>query len=526
MWAPIVKELELNPEVATTHLAPFLSAKATTVDEKRSQLHARLAMVSRDKSLVEPLLEELLANKVAYIGPIRQQLRPYAGQLAEKSRAILRDEKAGIQRRFRAALALADYVPESDADSWTEQDLQFVAGQLVVENSEFQPLLRENLRPISKRLLPDLEKIFGNAKSTDAQRLSAANAFADYSASDIPKLSQLLSVATPEQFAVLFPLVAATPAPSTAEDLGKIVATLPPTELGSVERISYGQRRANSAVTLLRLGVREKVLLVFDMTDDPEALTQFIFRCRDRGVRVDELLDLFQLATGSGSEGPSDRGLTQSSKSSLTNASGYDKSHRLYALLLALGEYALSEIPESRREALLKQLVDSYRNDPSSGVHGAAGWLLRQWSQAEAVREVDQTAVPYSTDREWFTLAITVTPTSPPKPKEKLVEVIGKKESKAEQPVEGDGAKKAEGEDANPEPLPQKTFYYTFVVFPAGESEIGSVSDEPDRSKQENHEVRHRVKLTRSFALLDREITMEELIAFNPVYAGYIRLRF
>ena len=58
---------------------------------------------------------------------------------------------------------------------------------------------------------------------------------------------------------------------------------------------SYGQRRTNAAVTLLRLGEREKVLPVFEMTDDPEALTQFIFRCRPRGVGVDALLDLLQL---------------------------------------------------------------------------------------------------------------------------------------------------------------------------------------------------------------------------------------
>ena len=54
-------------------------------------------------------------------------------------------------------------------------------------------------------------------------------------------------------------------------------------ELGSVERVPYGQQRANAAVSLLRLGEREKVLPVFDMTDDSEALTQFIFRCRDQG---------------------------------------------------------------------------------------------------------------------------------------------------------------------------------------------------------------------------------------------------
>lgn len=175
-----------------------------------------------------------------------------------------------------------------------------------------------------------------------------------------------------------------------------------------------------------------------------------------------------------------------------------------YALFLALGEYMLNDIPESQREDLLKQLADTYRDDPSSGVHGAAGWLLRHWGQNEAVREVDQTAVPYTTEREWFTLAMTVTPTSPPKPKEKPADDKGERESKTEQ------------EDPKPEPLPPKTFYYTFVVFPAGQSEIGSVSDEPDRQRIE---VRHSVTLSRHFALLDREITMEELIAFQPRYA-------
>lgn len=411
-------------------------------------------------------------------------------------------------------MSLADYIPESEATSWTEHDLQFVAGQLVVENAEFQPLLRENLRPISGRLLPDLEKIFGNAdgKMTDAQRLSAANAFAEYAASDIPKLSQLLLVATPQQYAVLYPLVAATPATSTVKDLGKITATLPPAEMGSVERVSYGQHRANAAVTLLRLGEREKVLPVFDMTDDPEALTQFIFRCLDRGVRVEELLECLHIVSG----GPVDR---------------FPRNTR-YALLLALGEYTLSDVPELHRDALLKQLGDWYRNDPSSGVHGAAGWLLREWGQTEMVREVDQTPVPYSPDREWFTLAITVTPTSPPKPEEKPADENAAADPAANtDPASTAAESKDEGTDKkaefaspeatqvetkpepSPEPLPPKTFYYTFIVFPAGDSQIGSFDDEPDRGKDE---VRHHVTLTQPFALLDREITIEELIAFNP----------
>jgi eukaryotic-like serine/threonine-protein kinase len=122
----IVKELDANPKVVATYLSPLLAANARTVDEKRAQLHARLALVSRDRALVEPLLEELLTNKVVYAGPIRQLLRPYAGELTEKLRAIPRDEKAEAIRRFRAAVALVDYVAESEAAWWSEQDLKFV----------------------------------------------------------------------------------------------------------------------------------------------------------------------------------------------------------------------------------------------------------------------------------------------------------------------------------------------------------------------------------------------------------------
>jgi hypothetical protein len=204
-------------------------------------------------------------------------------------------------------------------------------------------------------------------------------------------LSRLLTVATPE-YAVLYPIVSASPAPATIEDLAKIAATPPSVELGSVQRIPYGQRRANAAVTLLRLGEREKVLPVFDMSDDPEALTQFMFRCRPRGVAVDALLDCLDWVRVA----PKDR---------------YPKNTR-YALLLAQGEFSLEEIPESRRVELLKQLADWYRHDPSSGVHGATGWLLRQWGQAREYAPGGSHRGAVCADREWFTLAITVTPTA------------------------------------------------------------------------------------------------------------------
>jgi formylglycine-generating enzyme required for sulfatase activity len=461
----IAKQLDAKAEIADGYLAPLVSGDATTPAQQRSKLHARMASVARDPSLVEPLTEELLAGKVNYVLPLRELLRPSAAKLGESMQSLLRDDKADPQRRFRAALALADYVPSSDEATWTESNRTFVAEQLVSSNAEFQPILREALRPIQDKLLGDLERIFG-ASPGDAQRMSAANALADYAANDRERLTTLLTQATPEQHAVLYPLVAAFRSPETIAQLSQVAATPPPEELGSVARIAYGQHRANAAVTMLKLGEKEKVLPVFDWTDDPEAMTQFIFRCKPRGITIDTLLDL--LAIRSVSEG-----------------------RARYALLLAIGEYAPSDIPASRRDALVKQLAAWYANDPNSGVHGASGWLLRHLGENEIATRIDQTPVPYSPEREWFTLAIQVQP------------------------------KKEDGVLSFLQRAPEKrTFYYTFIIHPKGEYTIGSVTDQLDRQKDE---VRHTVTLTRPFAMLDREITFEELIAFSPQYAGFMQ---
>jgi formylglycine-generating enzyme required for sulfatase activity len=56
------------------------------------------------------------------------------------------------------------------------------------------------------------------------------------------------------------------------------------------------------------------------------------------------------------------------------------------------------------------------------------------------------------------------------------------------------------------------SIYFTFIVFPAGEYEIGSPEDEPDR---EDNELRRRVRLTRGFELSDRPLTWRQFDAFD-----------
>lgn len=499
----IVRQLDSAPKLTQEFIAPILESEAKSVDELRSKLHAQLAMVAQDATLVDSLVNELLSNKVAYIAPIRELLNPHAAALAERLKAMLRDPQLETKRRFRAGVALAGFIDPSAP--WEDQDLQFLATQLIAENAEYQPVLRDNLRPVAIHLLSPLETLFKDAQLADAMRLGAANAMADFAANQPDLLTRLLADATPKQYEVLFPLAEKTKSDAGIAELKQIAAALPHEEMGSVARIGYGQRRANAAVSLLRLGERETVLPVFDYTDDPEALTQFIFRCKPRGVSVAQLLDLFDLVAAEPGNYPQDA---------------------RYAMLLAIGEFAPSEVPYTRRESLVKQLADWYAGDPSSGVHGASGWLLRHLGENEIATRIDQTPVPYSPDREWFTLAITVRPAPPPKPKPENKEAG----SEASEPKgEESDTEKTDTENADTEPkapaetLPSKTFYYTFIVFPPGESTIGSPEDEPERPKEDVREKRHPVKLTRPFAMLDREITWEELIVFEPMYAGYMQ---
>ena len=74
----IVKELDANPEVAATFLSPLLADRCH--DTRRE---AGATACSPGDGFPRPVAgrataEELLTGKVAYVAPIRQQLRPYA----------------------------------------------------------------------------------------------------------------------------------------------------------------------------------------------------------------------------------------------------------------------------------------------------------------------------------------------------------------------------------------------------------------------------------------------------------------
>jgi len=214
---------------------------------------------------------------------------------------------------------------------------------------------------------------------------------------------------------VLYPIVSAGPAPATIEYLARIAATPPSGGTGlraaHTLRAAPCERRSHLAAA----GRAREGAAVFDTSDDPEALTHSSSApptWSRRGCPLDCLQRVKRRSE--------DR---------------YPKNTR-YALLLSLGEFFHRGDSRIASVALLEQLADWYRHDPSSVVHGAAGWLLRQWRQAEVARQVDHTVVPYAPDREWFTLAITVTSKAPPKPESELAKENAGSKSEPAKPAE------------------------------------------------------------------------------------------
>jgi serine/threonine protein kinase/formylglycine-generating enzyme required for sulfatase activity len=481
----IIERIDNNPPVARSILSPKLNIDPRVPENRRQLLLARMALVRHDKSLVEPLFNAMLDESTVFAIPIRDLLQPASADQTKRLGEVLSSEQEAPRRRFHAGIALAEF-SSNDSKIWTDSNIKFVADQLVSANPELQPLLRDALRRVKGLLLPHLERIYGNDESPMVQRISATNGMLDYARGERAKLTRMLAVASPEQHRILHPALAGDITHADVKVLEKFAEAQPPPVMGSRARIEFGKQRANAAVSLLRLGKRESVLPVFQMTDDPEALTQFIFRCRPRDVPIEALLDCLNLAGSA--------------------PAGKYPPHSRYALILALGEYQFDDIPERYRQEILKKLVAWYADDPSSGVHGATGWLLRQWGHGEVVRRIDQTPKPYSPDREWFTLQVRCEPSRRLSPDD----------ANGDQSVTpADLAADKKQEIAN---HPPAKHYFTFVVFKPGTYKIGSPNDELDRSPQPMKETRHEVTITQTFAMLDREIAMGELCLFDGSY--------
>jgi formylglycine-generating enzyme required for sulfatase activity len=412
-----------------------LADRDTTAAEQRWR--ASLALVDADPNQFAYLRRRLLTCSLDEFPLVRDSLQGRDPDLEATLWQVLHDTQRPEPERFHAGIALCNGAP--DSSNWTAADTAFLADQLLKSNRDDQRQLRSYLAALAGRLLPTLQAQFRDAQVRSDVRIAAGDALADYGRDQPELLAHLVSEATPEQYDVLLTALRRVPEAKEAAQntLASIVREPPPPMVSEEQRVRIGKRRAGAAIVLLHLGERDAAGEVFDIKDDPEALTQFVHGLKDRRVPPAEVLSCLEQAT--------------------TNAARF-------ALILALGEFRLNDLPEEQRQAWLDKLTRWYRKDPSSAIHSACGWLLRTWGQHSEVDHVDRTPRPYDAtgQRDWF------------------VQQIG------------------------PD-------FFTFIVFRPGSFVMGSPTAESHRHKNEQQ---HHVQITRPFAMCDRELTRGQLERF------------
>ncbi len=140
------------------------------------------------------------------------------------------------------------------------------------------------------------------------------------------------------------------------------------------------------------------------------------------------------------------------------------------ALILCLGEYDPGRLAADGRNGLVSFLEKEYDRSPDPGIHSAAEWTLRQWSRKYTLRPIEdelraidaklKTGEP-QTGRKWY--------------------------------LTGQG--------------------HTMVILePPGEFFMGSPGEEPLRDPDE---ILHRVRINYAFAVSAKEVTAEQLQAFE-----------
>ena len=74
------------------------------------------------------------------------------------------------------------------------------------------------------------------------------------------------------------------------------------------------------------------------------------------------------------------------------------------AILLSLGEFGVDRLSLVERRNHLRPLLKLYQDDPDPGIHGAAEWLLRQWSASDDVEKIDSSLATRKIEgkRQWY----------------------------------------------------------------------------------------------------------------------------
>jgi eukaryotic-like serine/threonine-protein kinase len=158
------------------------------------------------------------------------------------------------------------------------------------------------------------------------------------------------------------------------------------------------ERQARAAIALVRMGKAEEVWQLLRHSADPRLRSFIVNWLNPLGV------DPKLIATELDRIDPKARPTPIPGQQFADAVLFQPETSQRRALILALGTYKTEGLSHGELEPLTGKLLDLYRDDTDSGIHGAAEWTLRQWKQQENLKQLDAELVRLKDwgDRRWF----------------------------------------------------------------------------------------------------------------------------
>jgi eukaryotic-like serine/threonine-protein kinase len=433
-------------------------------DNSREKLHGSLALLPVEDSQVTFLEKRLLTASPTELPVIRDALKPHRATLTPKFWSVVDAAKPGNVSLLPAASALADY--DADSPHW-ETTGSKVAQALVTVNPILSGPWLDALRPVRGKLTPHLAAVFRNKDRPESERSLATNILINYVSDDPDLIANLLMDADPKGYADLFPFAQRQEAKTLPLFHAEVVkkATIPDSDKDAeIVKDRLAERQARAAVALLRMGKTEEVIPLMRHSADPRLRSFIVNWLSPLGA------DPHVIAAALEHIDPNIKPTSVEPPKAMQSILFHPETSQRRALILALGTYGTEGLSPGEREPVTGKLLDLYRNDPDSGIHGAAEWTLRQWKQQEKLKELDAELMKLKDwgERRWY--------------------------------VNGQGQT------------------YAVIEGPV-EFRMGSPPTEPERIAR--NETPRRVVIPRRFAIADREVTVEQYQRFVKTKAEF-----
>jgi serine/threonine protein kinase/formylglycine-generating enzyme required for sulfatase activity len=217
------------------------------------------------------------------------------------------------------------------------------------------------------------------------------------------------------------------------------------------------KRKANAAVALLRMNQPANAWPLLRHSPDPRVRSYLIHRLSPLGVDAAAILKQLDI------------------ESDITIRR---------ALFLSLGEFGEKELSLENREALLPRLQAMYRSATDPGLHAASEWLLRTWKQHGWLGQVND---DWAKDKEG---------------REKRLDAIKQKLAKEKEKAPPEWYVNGQGQ--------------VMVVIP-GPVEV-VMGSPPTEAGRLDHEMQHKERIGRTFALASKLVTVEQFREFEKAY--------